>query len=53
MEVVGLPPLLLCSSLLLERSLRRLEWEKAREREAREVEDEKERERLVMQAIDW
>ncbi|MEW5307630.1 MAG: hypothetical protein WDW36_010009 [Sanguina aurantia] len=41
------------SSLLLERSLRRLEWEKAREREAREVEDEKERERLVMQAIDW
>ncbi|GFR52779.1 hypothetical protein Agub_g15394, partial [Astrephomene gubernaculifera] len=38
---------------LLERALRRLEWERHREREAQEAADEAERERQAIQAIDW
>lgn len=38
---------------ILERCLKRLEWEQHREREAQEVADEVERERLAMLSIDW
>ena len=38
---------------LLERCLRRLEYEKAREAEAQAAADQAEAERLAMQAIDW
>ncbi|GMH40484.1 hypothetical protein BSKO_08388 [Bryopsis sp. KO-2023] len=39
--------------VLLERCLKRLEWEKAREREEKEAADAAEKERLAMQMIDW
>lgn len=39
--------------LILERSLKRLEWEKAREREEKEAADAAEKERVAMQMIDW
>ena len=38
---------------LLERCLRRLEWEKQREAEEKEAADKAEAERLAMQSIDW
>ena len=38
---------------VLERYLRRLEWEQAREREEKEAADAAEKERLAMQLIDW
>lgn len=38
---------------ILERCLKRLEWERAREREAKEAADELEKERMAMQSIDW
>lgn len=38
---------------MLERCLKRLEWEQAREREAKEAADEAERERVAMAQIDW
>ena len=38
---------------LLERCLRRLEWEKQREAEEQEAADKAEAERLAMQSIDW
>lgn len=38
---------------VLERCLRRLEWEQAREREEKEAADAAERERIAMQLIDW
>lgn len=41
------------SAGLLERALRRLEWERAREREATEARDEVEAERMAMLSIDW
>lgn len=39
--------------MILERSLKRLEWEKAREREEKEAADAAEKERIAMQMIDW
>ena len=42
-----------CRIGTLERCLRRLEWEKARDKEARAVADQQEADRLAMQAIDW
>ena len=38
---------------VLERYLRRLEWEQAREREEKEAADAAEKERIAMQLIDW
>jgi CRISPR/Cas system-associated exonuclease Cas4 (RecB family) len=38
-------------SVILERCLKRLEWDKARAREAQELEDELERERVAMQQV--
>jgi len=38
---------------VLERMLRRLEWEQAKEREEKEAADALEKERLAMQLIDW
>lgn len=46
-------PLLFCSAAVLERSLKRLEWDKVRERELQEAADEAERERLAYQSVDW
>lgn len=42
-----------CSAGILERTLKRLEWEKVREREIKDAEDEAERERQSYQAVDW
>ena len=42
-----------CRTHILERCLRRLEWEKAKEAEAQAAADKAEAERLAMQAIDW
>ena len=57
MRVCGQPNtacwLLGCRTATLERCLRRLEWEKARELEAKAVADQQEAERMAMQAIDW
>lgn len=39
--------------VVLERCLRRLEWEQAKEREEKEAADAAERERIAMQLIDW
>lgn len=39
--------------VILERYLRRLEWEQAREREEKEAADAAERDRIAMQLIDW
>ncbi|GLI60020.1 hypothetical protein VaNZ11_002084, partial [Volvox africanus] len=38
---------------VLERALRRLEWERHKEKEAQDAADEAERERQAVQAIDW
>lgn len=38
---------------MLERCLRRLEWERQKDREAKAAADQQEAERLAMQAIDW
>eukprot|EP00884_Botryococcus_braunii_P002572 jgi/Botrbrau1/12315/Bobra.0205s0013.1 len=38
---------------ILERCLKRLEWEKAKEKESKEASDQLEAERLAMQSIDW
>jgi splicing factor 3A subunit 1 len=38
---------------ILERCLKRLEWEKAKEKESKEAADQLEAERLAMQSIDW
>lgn len=40
-------------AMILERCLKRLEWDRARAREAQALEDELERERVAMQQIDW
>ncbi|CAD7697669.1 unnamed protein product [Ostreobium quekettii] len=40
-------------TLILERALKRLEWDRAREKEQKEAADIAERERMVMQMIDW
>lgn len=44
---------LACSAQILERCLKRLEWEKAKEKEAKDAADEAERERMAMLSIDW
>ncbi len=38
---------------ILERCLKRLEWEKVQSREAKAAADRQEADRLAMQAIDW
>lgn len=43
----------LCSSIMLERCVKRLEWERVRDKEQKDADDEAERERNAMQAIDW
>lgn len=42
-----------CRQQILERCLKRLEWDKVQTREAKAAADAKEAERLAMQAIDW
>jgi splicing factor 3A subunit 1 len=42
-----------CSAAVLERALKRLEWEKVKERETQDAADEAERERQAYQAVDW
>jgi hypothetical protein len=44
---------LVCSAAVLERALKRLEWEKVKEREMQDAADEAERERQAYQAVDW
>eukprot|EP00199_Chlamydomonas_sp_CCMP681_P001490 CAMPEP_0119101644 /NCGR_PEP_ID=MMETSP1180-20130426/640_1 /TAXON_ID=3052 ORGANISM="Chlamydomonas cf sp, Strain CCMP681" /NCGR_SAMPLE_ID=MMETSP1180 /ASSEMBLY_ACC=CAM_ASM_000741 /LENGTH=817 /DNA_ID=CAMNT_0007085795 /DNA_START=20 /DNA_END=2473 /DNA_ORIENTATION=- len=41
------------SAVMLERSIKRLEWDKVREREMKDAEDEAERERQSYQSVDW
>ena len=38
---------------MLERCVKRLEWERVRDKEQKDADDEAERERNAMQAIDW
>ncbi|GAX76903.1 hypothetical protein CEUSTIGMA_g4349.t1 [Chlamydomonas eustigma] len=40
-------------STMLERCLKRLEWDRVREKEQKDAADEAERERMAVQAIDW
>ncbi len=42
-----------CRMVILERCLRRLEWEKVKEKENREAADQLEAERMAMQSLDW
>ena len=42
-----------CRMLILERCLRRLEFEKAADAEAKRAADQAEAERMAMQSIDW
>ena len=42
-----------CSAVALERCLKRLEWDRVREKELKDAADEAEKERLAMQSIDW
>ena len=42
-----------CRSAVLERCLRRLEWDRVKEAEAKAAADQFEAERLAMQSIDW
>jgi hypothetical protein len=46
-----LPPPTFRRSVILERCLKRLEWDRARAREAQALEDELERERVAMQQV--
>ncbi len=46
-------PMISCRQGILERCLRRLEWERVQEREAAAAASQAEAERLAMQAIDW
>eukprot|EP00887_Chlorella_sp_A99_P000243 scaffold13.g243.t1 len=41
------------SAVVLERALKRLEWERVKEKEAKEARDEAEAERMAMLSIDW
>ena len=50
---ISSPPTCVCSSLVLERALWRLEWEKVKESEAQAARDEVEAERMAMLSIDW
>ena len=40
-------------AIMLERCVKRLEWERVRDKEQKDADDEAERERNAMQAIDW
>ncbi len=42
-----------CSAGVLERALKRLEYDKVKEKEAQDQAEEAERERLAYQAVDW
>ncbi len=42
-----------CSAPALERCIKRLEWDRVKEKEQKDAADEAEKERLATQAIDW
>ena len=49
----SLPPSLPPSALTLERCLKRLEWDRVRDKEQKDAADEADKERNAVQAIDW
>ena len=52
-DLLSSSPCLPPSALTLERCLKRLEWDRVRDKEQKDAADEADKERNAVQAIDW